>query len=86
MSNVRIMWEFFDIVDDIITEMAGDDQGISKILKYFFIRILSVCDGLEGAENWKGIALVAQEDLPSNVEEINDGFLHEMWADREESE
>jgi hypothetical protein len=32
--------------------------------------------------DWKGIALAAPDDLPDGVEEINDGFLHEMWPER----
>jgi hypothetical protein len=82
MASVEKMWTFFDIVDDLINRISQDDDHKRQLLDSFFFRVLTVCDGLEGPEGWKGIALVATEDLPDEVEEINDGFLHDMWSDR----
>jgi len=83
MANVRKMNEFFDIVDSIITELSQGDVGKKDLLNTFFIRVLTVIDGQEGLDiKWNGIALVAPEDLPDHVEEINDDFLHDAWSDR----
>lgn len=82
MANVRRMWEFFDTVDSLIGELAAGDDRIRGILCTFFFRVLTICDGLEGPDGWNGIALVATEDLPGDVEEINDAFLHDAWSER----
>lgn len=83
MSNINKMYEFFDIIDTIIIEMSEEDTEKAKLLETFFVRILSVCDGLEGPNfDWNGIALVAAENLPKDVEEINDDFLYSAWLNR----
>lgn len=84
MANVAVMEELFDIVEGIITDMAQGDSEKSVLLKQFFVSVLSVMDGLEANDlkSWKGVALIARDDLPKSVPEINDGFLHEMWSER----
>jgi len=83
MANIAKMHEFFEIVDLLIQELSADDPAKREMLEHFFFRILCVCDGMEGSDlDWKGIALVAQENLPSGVEEVNDGFLHDVWSER----
>lgn len=85
MANVRKMYQFFDIVDDLIKRSSSNDPELSRSLDAFFFRILTICDGLEGPEGWNGIALVAREDLPAELEEINDEFLHDAWSSRYEA-
>jgi|GEM_PF-3001495 len=52
-------------------------------LEGFFFRVLCIFDGIEGKDlSWKGVSLVASEDLPDNVDEINDDFLHDEWSNR----
>ena len=83
MANVKRMWELFDIVDSVILELAEGDSRKEELLTAFFVRLLCVGDGGEGSElEWRGIALVAQEDLPDEVEEINDELLHDAWSSR----
>jgi hypothetical protein len=83
MANVERMWQFFDAIDYAIEHTAPGDANLRKSLRALVFRILTVCDGLEGPEGWKGIALVAREDLPPDVEEINDEFLHDAWVRNE---
>ena len=83
MANIQKMWELFEVVDALISELAEGDHKKEEMLRVFFFRILSVLDGVEGPSvEWKGIALVAGEDLPEEVEEINDDFLHDAWSSR----
>ena len=82
MANVQRMWQFFDTIDDLIKRESKGDDHVRKMLETFLFRILTVLDGLEGPDGWKGLALVAHEDLPEGTEEINDGFLHDMWSER----
>ncbi|MEN6450108.1 MAG: hypothetical protein ABFC96_06430 [Thermoguttaceae bacterium] len=86
MTNIKMLWRLFDVVDTITSELGRGDEERKDLLDNFFFRFLTVCDGLEGPEGCRGIALVATEDLPSDVEEINDGFLHELWAERHDGE
>ncbi len=86
MSNLTKIWELFELIQDVVDEMALDKDGNKKLLNEFTIRILTILDGLEGPVGWKGIALVAKEDLPDSIPEINDGFLHELWSERSEDE
>lgn len=81
MANVAKMWQFFAIVRDVIDRMADGKPQTKEVLTEFMLRVLTICDGMEGPEDWNGIALVAQENLPDEVEEINDGFLHDAWAE-----
>lgn len=81
MANIRKMHEFFDAVNAIINDMAGEDESRRRMLTEFFVRILSVLDGVEGRDAaWTGLCLVAPEDLPPGTEEINDAFLHDAWT------
>jgi len=82
MCTVRRMWQLFDIIDDLITRSAKGDEQVRSLLNDFQLAVFAVFDGLQGPENWSGIALVYNDDLPDGVPEINDGFLHEMWEDR----
>ena len=84
MARVDKMHEFFNIADGIIEDMAKGNSERIHMLNTFFIRILSVLDGLEMGNNpaWSGLRLVDPRDLPESVEEINDGFLHDAWSER----
>jgi len=83
MANVKKMYELFDIVESVITELSRGNSEKKDLLNTFFTRLLTVLDGQEGLDiNWNGIALVAPEDLPDDVEEINDDFLHDAWSNR----
>lgn len=83
MANVKKMYEFFDIVESVITELSQGNSEKRDLLNTFFTRLLTVLDGQEGLDiNWNGIALVAPEDLPDGIEEINDDFLHDAWSNR----
>ena len=82
MPNVRRMWQFFELIDDRIQRMSSGDERLKALLNEFVISLFTICDGLEGPDGWSGISLVYTDDLPETVEEINDGFLHEMWSDR----
>lgn len=83
MSNLKIMFKFFDHVETIINNLSCNDQYKKELLDSFFHRILLVFDGIEGPDiDWNGIALVARTDLPENVDEINDEFLNDAWSNR----
>ena len=83
MANVKKMYELFDIVESVIKELSQGNSEKKDLLNTFFTRLLTVLDGQEGLDiNWNGIALVAPEDLPDDVEEINDDFLHDAWSNR----
>jgi hypothetical protein len=87
MANVKVMYELFDFVDSLIATMSDGQAEKKALLGSFFFRLLSVFDGVEGPDlHWKGIALVATEDLPDDVEEINDDFLHDAWSSRRPSD
>jgi hypothetical protein len=84
MSNRITLDQFFGQVDHAISEMSEGNAEKEELLKIFFVRVLSILDGLEGEDSsWKGIRLVAPEDLPSGVREVNDGFLHDEWSERD---
>lgn len=84
MANLKIMYDLFDIIDSIIAEMSDGEPEKKDFLESFFFRVLGVFDGVEGPDlGWDGIALVAPEDLPDDVDEINDDFLHDAWSSRE---
>jgi hypothetical protein len=85
MANVRRMWEFFTVVDDLIENLSEGEPSMKDALDPFFFRVLTICDGLEGPTGWEGISLVAPEDLPEIVQEINDEFLHDAWSGRQQS-
>lgn len=83
MANIKKMYELFDIVESVITELSQGNSEKKDLLNTFFTRLLTILDGQEGLDiNWNGIALVAPEDLPDAVEEINDDFLHDAWSNR----
>jgi len=83
MANVRKMYDLFEIIDSLIERQAEGDEERRRLLKGFCFRLFSVLDGLEEPnEDWKGVALVAREDLPEGAEEINDEFLHDAWSNR----
>jgi hypothetical protein len=84
MSNPALLQQFFHNVDLVIDEMSEGDSAHRELLRQFFFRVLSIIDGVEGADvtQWRGIALIAKEDLKSGLEEINDNFLHELWSER----
>jgi hypothetical protein len=86
MANVKVMYELFDFVDSLIAEISDGQVEKKELLETFFFRLLSAFDGVEGPDlHWKGIALVATEDLPDEVTEINDDFLHDAWSSRRPS-
>ena len=85
MANLKIMYDLFDIIDSLIAELSDGEPEKKDLLESFFFRVLSVFDGVEGPDlGWSGIALVAPEDLPDNVDEINDDFLHDVWSSRQQ--
>jgi hypothetical protein len=87
MANVKIMYELFDFVDSVVARVSDGQVEKKELLESFFFRLLCVFDGVEGPDlDWKGIALVAAEDLPDGVEEINDEFLHDVWSSRRPSD
>ncbi len=86
MTNVAAMWKLFDFVDHLIADTADGDGEKARLLNQFFVRLLSTFDGVEGPDlEWKGIALIAREDLAADAREINDEFLHTAWSERGES-
>jgi hypothetical protein len=83
MANVKVMYKFFDQVDLIAKNLSSGSEESKVLLDTFFHRVLRICDGLEGPDiDWNGIALVARDDLPENIDEINDDFLNEAWTNR----
>jgi hypothetical protein len=84
MPNLARMHQFFDSVDQAIEGISAGDAAKREDLERLLLRVLLICDGLEGPDlEWTGIALVAREDLPDTVEEVNDGFLHDAWSERD---
>lgn len=82
MANVAVMWKLFDFFDHVVADVAEGDDEKAILLNQFLVRLLSTFDGVEGPDlKWKGIALVAREDLPETVQEINDEFLHTAWSE-----
>ena len=86
MANVDKMWVFLDMVASVVAELAEGDPDKKDLMNTLIVRILSILDGVEGPDlEWKGIALVAQDDLPDDVDTINDDFLHDAWCSRKDS-
>ena len=64
MANQGVIDEFFASVDVVMREMSRGDAEKEKLLREFFVSVLSILDGVEGRDvrKWNGIALVARGD------------------------
>jgi hypothetical protein len=83
MSDLRVIDELFAAIDALISDTADGDRQKKVMLEEFFFRVLCIFDGVEMPnDEWKGISLVPRAELPHDVKEINDGFLHDEWSDR----
>ena len=77
------MFDLFKATDSLIVEISCGDLQKKNRLDLFCFRLFCLLDGVEMPwDSWRGIALVAREDLPDEVDEINDDFLHDAWRHR----
>jgi hypothetical protein len=85
MASVHVMWSFFEMIDSCIMELAQGDPEKKELLDRLVFEMLCIFDGVSSPDSdWNGIVLVATDELPDGVEEINDDFLHDAWSYRNE--
>jgi len=76
------MFQLFEELDTLISELSGGEKAKEELLELFSFRFFSILDGVEASDvSWKGVALLAREAVPDTLDEINDDFLHDAWAD-----
>jgi len=80
--SIEKMYQLFEELDVLIGKVSQDSKETESLLDLFCFRVFSILDGVEASNlSWKGVALVARENVPDSLDEINDDFLHDAWAE-----